>query len=96
MQVLNCPVCSAPMREASKNGVTIDTCTRCRGVWLDRGELEKLMEGLRPEIREYETHRRHDRDDDDDDHRHHHQHHGHHGYPHKKRSKLESFMDIFD
>ena len=30
------------MKEVSRSGVVIDTCTRCRGVWLDRGELENL------------------------------------------------------
>jgi len=32
------------MREVEKNGVTVDICPSCKGVWLDRGELEKLME----------------------------------------------------
>ena len=27
-----------------RNGVTIDACPRCRGIWLDRGELDKLIE----------------------------------------------------
>lgn len=36
------PVCQGTMKEVSKGGVLIDTCTQCRGVWLDRGELEKL------------------------------------------------------
>jgi Zn-finger nucleic acid-binding protein len=34
------------MREMVREGVTIDTCTQCRGVWLDRGELEKLAAAL--------------------------------------------------
>lgn len=42
MSILNCPVCQGQMREVNKGGVLIDTCTQCRGVWLDRGELEKL------------------------------------------------------
>lgn len=42
MSVLTCPVCQGPMREIEKHGVLVDTCTQCRGVWLDRGELEKL------------------------------------------------------
>lgn len=42
MNVLVCPVCQGTMREISRQGVMIDTCTQCRGVWLDRGELEKL------------------------------------------------------
>jgi Zn-finger nucleic acid-binding protein len=31
------------MQEVQRNGVTIDICPTCRGVWLDRGELEKLL-----------------------------------------------------
>lgn len=42
MSVLVCPVCQGAMREINQQGVLIDTCTQCRGVWLDRGELEKL------------------------------------------------------
>jgi uncharacterized protein len=42
--MLNCPVCSTGMTETEKAGVTIDTCPKCRGVWLDRGELEKIGE----------------------------------------------------
>jgi Zn-finger nucleic acid-binding protein len=34
------------MTEVDKAGVAIDTCPKCRGVWLDRGELEKLGERL--------------------------------------------------
>ncbi len=39
---LTCPVCKSAMREVERESVTIDVCTQCRGVWLDRGELEKL------------------------------------------------------
>lgn len=42
MGSLTCPVCRNAMRESKRNGILIDTCTSCRGVWLDRGELEKL------------------------------------------------------
>ena len=44
MIALNCPVCSAPFKEIVKDGVLIDVCTECRGVWLDRGELDKLLD----------------------------------------------------
>ncbi len=46
MSVLVCPVCQGAMREADRDGVLIDVCTQCRGVWLDRGELEKLSHRL--------------------------------------------------
>ncbi|CAM4415701.1 TFIIB-type zinc ribbon-containing protein [Paenibacillus tarimensis] len=49
---MNCPVCDGiRMREVEKDGVMIDICPQCKGVWLDRGELDKLMGGVR-EIRE--------------------------------------------
>ena len=41
---LTCPKCSAPMRTYERNRVTIDQCTECRGVFLDRGELERLID----------------------------------------------------
>lgn len=44
MIALNCPVCRAPFKEVAKDGVLIDVCTECRGVWLDRGELDKLLD----------------------------------------------------
>lgn len=44
MIALNCPVCRAPFKELVKNSVLIDVCTECRGVWLDRGELDKLID----------------------------------------------------
>ncbi|MHB9132331.1 MAG: TFIIB-type zinc ribbon-containing protein [Armatimonadota bacterium] len=40
---MNCPVCDARLREIQKHGVEIDICPECKGVWLDRGELEKII-----------------------------------------------------
>ncbi|SDT24190.1 TFIIB-type zinc ribbon-containing protein [Microlunatus soli] len=40
---LSCPKCHAAMRQYERNGVTIDQCTECRGVFLDRGELDHLI-----------------------------------------------------
>lgn len=42
--VLACPKCAGEMRAYERNGVTIDQCTNCRGVFLDRGELERLID----------------------------------------------------
>lgn len=43
-----CPVCEGSrMREVEKNGILIDICPTCKGVWLDRGELDKLMGDVR-------------------------------------------------
>lgn len=43
MPLLLCPNCQTGMQEVNRSGVQIDVCTNCRGVWLDRGELEKLL-----------------------------------------------------
>jgi Zn-finger nucleic acid-binding protein len=41
---MKCPNCSEFLVMADKNGVEIDYCPKCRGIWLDKGELEKIME----------------------------------------------------
>lgn len=41
---LSCPKCQAPMRSYERSGVTVDQCTECRGIFLDRGELERLID----------------------------------------------------
>lgn len=42
---MNCPVCSGvSLQMTERQGVEIDYCPKCRGVWLDRGELDKLIE----------------------------------------------------
>ena len=43
MANLTCPKCHAEMRMYERNGIHIDQCTECRGVYLDRGELEHLI-----------------------------------------------------
>ena len=43
MPLLMCPNCSASMQALNRNSVEFDMCPTCRGVWLDRGELEKLL-----------------------------------------------------
>ncbi|MCU0705060.1 MAG: zf-TFIIB domain-containing protein [Fimbriiglobus sp.] len=40
---MNCPVCTSALQPVDRGGIEIDVCTRCRGVWLDRGELDKLI-----------------------------------------------------
>ena len=44
MPLLMCPNDDAAMQTMERGGVQFDMCPTCRGVWLDRGELEKLME----------------------------------------------------
>ena len=72
-----CPVCAnVELKMTERQGVEVDYCTKCRGVWLDRGELDKIIE-LSVENRNPERDRRvenvrdsrdtrSDRDDRDD------------------------------
>ena len=39
-----CPMCDGPMSLQATHGVEIDVCPRCRGVWLDKGELDRILE----------------------------------------------------
>lgn len=41
---MNCPVCQVPLVLSERQGIEIDYCPKCRGVWLDRGELDKIIE----------------------------------------------------
>ena len=41
---MECPSCRTTLQLAERQGVEIDYCPRCRGVWLDRGELDKIIE----------------------------------------------------
>jgi len=105
MTAINCPVCSAPFKEVVKDRILIDVCTRCQGVWLDRGELDKLLSAVRA-ADQYESpgddarwreenisnrgRNRESYDEDDDDHR------RYRDGKHRRKSKLESLFDVFD
>lgn len=104
MSVLVCPVCQGSVREVSNNGVLIDSCTQCRGVWLDRGELEKLANvvggstersflGHAPRS-QVDRRSRSDDDDDDDDDRRRGDRYSQQNQPPQQRRK--SFLDFFD
>lgn len=106
MPLLVSPIDGSPMRQINRYGIEIDVCPTSGGVWLDRGELEKIMAILK--------------EDDDDDHRKHAHHpaaHGHHApppphyrphyddddykkyghkYGHKPKSKASRILEIFD
>ena len=83
---LRCPNCATEMMLSNKNGVEIDHCPRCRGVWLDRGELEKItsMQNRYDDDHYRKYHNGKDYDDDDD-------------YYHRRKHKKKSFFgDMFD
>lgn len=41
---MNCPTDGSTLVMSERSGVEIDYCPQCRGVWLDRGELDKIVE----------------------------------------------------
>ena len=43
-QGLLCPACRVDLVMSERQGIEIDYCPKCRGVWLDRGELDKIIE----------------------------------------------------
>ena len=71
---MNCPQCSVALVMSERQGVEIDYCPQCRGVWLDRGELDKIIERSArsdDDRRELPVERpSHDRGDRDDHYRH--------------------------
>ncbi|MFD3404345.1 zf-TFIIB domain-containing protein [Kribbella sp. NPDC058693] len=70
MESLKCPKCRGQMRSYERNSVTVDQCGECRGIFLDRGELERLVDAElqynspspqpRYEEKRYEEKRRYD------------------------------------
>lgn len=47
---MQCPVCkTVSLTMAERSGIEIDYCPQCRGVWLDRGELDKIIERATPQ-----------------------------------------------
>ena len=96
---MNCPKCTVPLKVSDRDGVQIDICPDCRGVWLDRGELDKIIERsssgrgfYRDDDDHHDDHRHNDHDRDkhyhDDDHR------EHRGKPYRKKGFLSDLFDF--
>jgi Zn-finger nucleic acid-binding protein len=64
---VNCPRCQEPLTVADRQGIEIDFCPRCRGVWMDRGELDKVVERSAAHAGQGFGRWGGDDDDDDDD-----------------------------
>ncbi|MGZ8283167.1 MAG: TFIIB-type zinc ribbon-containing protein [Allosphingosinicella sp.] len=94
-----CPVCRVPLVMSERQGVEIDYCPQCRGVWLDRGELDKIVERnaqeSAPRAAQPAPDPNYSRGSDRGSDRGYSQpQHQHGGYPHKKRkSFLEELFD---
>lgn len=68
MPLINSPIDGAPMRQIHRYGIDFDVCPNTGGVWLDKGELEKLIALVKQEtLAEASTREHHSREDDDDD-----------------------------
>lgn len=65
---MNCPNCNVALVMSERQGIEIDYCPTCRGIWLDRGELDKIIEksnqpesGVNyPPKQVFDSHQRHD------------------------------------
>ena len=69
---MKCPNCEETLVMTERQGVEIDYCPKCRGVWLDKGELDKIIEKsssveTSQNLKQNEEKRRRQDDDDDDD-----------------------------
>jgi uncharacterized protein len=104
---MKCPVCDVPLSISSREGVEIDFCPQCRGVWLDRGELDKVIERAAASLapapvggREsgYHDERRDSRYDDRYDDRDRHDYDDRRGgeRDHKKRKRRSFLEDLFE
>jgi Zn-finger nucleic acid-binding protein len=81
---MNCPKCQTTLMMTDRQGIEIDFCSQCRGVWLDRGELDKLIE---------RASRYGDDDDDDRGRSEHRPEHSRDRYYHKRKS---FWTELFD
>ena len=70
---MKCPNCEETLVMSDRQGIEIDYCPKCRGVWLDKGELDKIIEksyssqSSQQMNQNEEGRNRRDNDDDDDD-----------------------------
>lgn len=88
---MQCPKCSREMDEVRKLDVIIDSCTSCGGIWLDKGELDKIRQMEADNQRESEGHKGHESSQShDDDYRDRDSGHG------KKKKKRGGFMDLLE
>lgn len=106
---MKCPVDGTQLVMTERSGVEIDYCPQCRGVWLDRGELDKIVERATPAVALQEPAREAPRRDDHreprreeyrgeprrDEYRGEHRSHGHDDY-YKKKKRRSLLDDIFD
>ena len=84
---MHCPVDQTTLLMSERQGVEIDYCPQCRGVWLDRGELDKLIARGDDDDRDDRDDRRAVRDDDRREY-------SGDRYPRKKKKFLSEMFDF--
>lgn len=63
---MKCPICEVELVMSDRQGVEIDYCPKCRGIWLDRGELDKIIEKNLPSYGQNNNIEDQKRDDNND------------------------------
>jgi Zn-finger nucleic acid-binding protein len=93
---MNCPVCNVELSLSERQGIEIDYCPKCRGVWLDRGELDKIIEkSFEPRKIDANSSREPNQYRDDDYYRDKHYDHDSHKYgKYRKKSLLSELFDF--
>lgn len=95
---MKCPICTGiDLKIAERQGIEIDYCPECRGVWLDRGELDKIIERSVPQMNA--NTQPDPRFQQGGHNRQHFDKHGHddHGYGHNGHHKRKSWLsELFD
>lgn len=90
-----CPIDRSPLTMSERQGIEIDYCPTCRGVWLDRGELDKIIErsnaAAAPAPAQPDPRQSRDPYRDHDDRRHYDD--RNRGYPKRRKSFLEELFD---
>ena len=79
---MNCPIDDTTLSITHRDNIEIDYCPKCRGVWLDRGELDKIISGNKSSYSDSPQHYT-NYDEDYDKH-------------HKKKSSGSFLDDLFD
>lgn len=92
---MNCPVCNVALVLSERQGIEIDYCPKCRGVWLDRGELDKIIEkSAEPRNHEVNSSREAKQYHDDDYYKD--KHYQNDSYKHSKYRKKSLLSELFD
>lgn len=95
---MKCPIDNTTLQMSSRDGVEIDYCPECRGVWLDRGELDKIVERSAGVSQSHAApqHQMPVQHNSQQGYGHDDHHNNHHDDNDKKRKKESPFADLFN